>query len=471
MSHIRQLGKETLIYGFGKAVSSAIAIFFVPIYTRLLGTEGYGFVDTINVAISLVFIITVSGFDTAVGFYYFDYKDDPKRQRVLFNGLFYRFIASLILPLLAFPLFWLFIYDQGNQARTALPFVILGLIRIPFMTLQNFCRDTMRLENRVWLFFWTTLAYSLLAVFFPILFVIILKRGVLGVFEAMLITEGVTGLMFLIILMPRLRLTIELAMIKRLFMYGLPILPTSFMFYAMASVDRFFILGKMGLSSAGVYAVGNKVAMIVAFAVSSYQLAWGIFSLSVKDDPEAAKIYSRVMMLYSMGFGLLTITVTLYAHEGLVILTTPEFYSAVSIIGFLCLAQYINGMFNQVCIGSIISKKTINIPISGAAGLAVNLVGNIVLIGPFGLTGAAVATLLGYITCVIVMHILSQKIYRIDYKKFPVLLPISLAAAASIITRLLPGYFSWYAVIGKAAILLLLAAVFYAMERYWSRRI
>lgn len=471
MSSIRRLGKETLIYGFGKAVSSAIAIFFVPIYTRMLGTEGYGFVDTINVAISLIFIITVSGFDTAVGFYYFDFKNDSKRRQILFNSLFYRWVASLILPVLAFPLFLFFIYDQSPQAQTALPFVILGLIRIPFMTLQNFCRDTMRLENKVWLFFWTTLVYSLLAVFFPILFVIILKRGVLGVFEATLLTEAITGIAFLIILLPRLRLSIDFSLIKRLLIYGLPILPTSFMFYAMSSADRFFILGKLGLSSAGIYAVGNKLAMIVAFAINSYQLAWGVFGLSIKDDQNAKFIYSRVLILYSMGFGLLTLAVTLFSYEGVIILTTPEFYSAVSIVGFLCLSQLINGMYNQVSIGSIISRKTIYIPISGAAGLTVNLLGNLILIDYFGLPGAAIATLLGYATCVIVIYILSQKVFPINYHLFPVLFPIITALIAAIIMTTSIPRDSWLVIAAKATILLLLAALFFGMERHWRKKI
>ncbi len=471
MGLIRRLGKETMIYGSGKALSSIIAIFFVPIYTRLLGSQGYGFVDTINVAISLIFILTVSGLDTAVGFYYFDYRNDSDRRRVLFSGILYRMIASLILPLLALPLFLTFISGRSAEAATAVPFIILGLTRIPFMTLQNFCRDTMRLENRVWLFFWTTLVYSLLAVFFPILFVIILHRGVLGVFEAALAAEAMTGLAFLTILWPRLRYSLDLSLIKRLLTYGLPILPTSFMFYAMSSADRFFILGKMGLSSAGIYAVGNKLAMIMVFAINSYQLAWGVFGLSIKDNPEAKAIYSRVFLLYSLGFGFLCVAVTLFSYEGLVILTTPEFYPAVGIVGFLCLGQLVYGMYNQVGIGSIVSKMTRNIPISGAAGLVVNIIGNVILIDLFGLAGAAIATLLGYMTCVIVIYILSQKVYQINYRITPIVISLIMATAASIFMMTYDSKTSWSLIAGKAAILLLIAPTFFAMERYWKKRI
>jgi len=470
MSLIRRLGKETVIYGFGKAVSSAIAIFFVPIYTRLLGSEGYGFVDTISVAVSFLFIITVAGLDSAAGFYYFDVKTDNEKRTVLFNGLLFRSAASIILPVLVFPAFWIFLAQRSVESHAAIPFVILGLLRIPFMTLQNFCRDTMRLENRVWPFFWTTLIYSLLAVLFPILLVIVLRRGVLGVFEAALAAEALTGLLFLAILRRRLRPHVDTALIKRLLVYGLPILPTSFMFYAMASTDRFFILGKLGLSSAGLYAVGNKLALIVAFAVGSYQLAWGVFGLSIKDHPEARVTYSRVLTLYSIGFGFLSIAITLFSFEGLVLLATPEFYPAAGIIGFLCMAQFINGMYNQVCIGSVITKKTINIPISGAAGLIVNLVGNMVLIDLWGLPGAAIATLMGYAVCVLVLYALSQKAYPIDYKIVPVLAPVMMALAASVIIIFLPKQITIPGVVVKAVILLLIGVLFFAMEKHYRKR-
>lgn len=465
MGLIRKLGKETLIYGFGKGVASAIAIFFVPIYTRILGSEGYGFLTTVNVAISLVAILTIAGLDSAVGFYYFDARDDKQKRAALLNGLTFRLVASVGLPILLYPAINMYLSGGGNEAQLALPFVLLGLAKLPFMTLQSFCRDAMRLESKVWTFFWSTLVYSVLSVLFPVLFVIVLGRGVRGVFEAALLSEFISGLLCYGLMYKRFASRIDFGLVKKLLVYGLPILPTSLMFFAMASVDRYFILDRMDICAVGLYAVGEKLAGVIAFLVMSYRLAWGVFGLSIKDRPEARQIYSRVLSLYSLGFGFICIAVTLFGYEGLVILTTPEFYPAVGVVGFLCMVQFINGMFNQVCIGSVITKKTISIPIAGASGLAVNIVGNFVLIDLLGLVGAAIATVTGYAVSVLVMYTLSQKSYRIGYNLIPVLIPVTLCIAAAVAILQVDQTMGAVSIGVKVLILAAVGGVFLILER------
>lgn len=468
MSLIRRLGKETLIYGFGKAIGSAIAILFVPVYTRMLGTEGFGFVDTISTAVALVSVVAVCGLDSAVGFYYFDAKDETSKKLVLFNGLAFRIAASVLLSALSLPLVLLIVPPGNASFSSVMTFSVLAFARLPFQLVQAYCRDAFRLENKIWHFFWTTLFYSLISVAFPVLFVIVLERGVQGVFEAALGVEILASIVCFVVSHGRLLYRLDGPLIRRMLIYGLPILPTSLMFYLIQSFDRPFIVAKLGISAVGIYSIAYKVVGVLLFAISSYQMAWGIFGFSIKDDPQARNTYSRVMTYYALGFGWLTMAVSLFGFEALVLLSTPEFYPAANVIGWLCVAQWINGMYNQVSIGSVIAKRTINIPISGACGCAVSLAANSLLIGPFGLPGAACASLLGYGTSVLVMLVLSQRAFRVNYQRLPVVTALLFALGLVVASLCMPRLVTPGLVMIKSLILGLVGIVFYFLARRYG---
>lgn len=476
MSLLKKLGKETFIYGVGKAIGGAISILMVPLYTRVLGSEGYGFVDTLAVATALVYIISVFGFDSSVGFYYFDSKDKIEKKRILFNGLLFRSGLSVVLLIIAVPIVAVLLNNQQSSISSEHIFFItvLAFIKLPFLTIQAYCRDTMRILKKVWLFFWSTVFYSILAASCPIFFVLFLEHGVQGVFEAALAVEVITGLVFLFILRKHFYLSVHGDLIKKMMRYGAPILPTSLMFYALSAIDKVIIIWYLGLAQAGLYAVAYKIVAIAAFAIGSYQLAWGVFGFSIKDHKDAQLTYSKVFTVYSLLFGFIVIVLTLFGFEVLALLSTPEFYPAVNAIGFLCMAQLSLGLFNQFAIGAIVSKKTKNIPKAALIGFVLNICSNLLLIPYMGLLGGAIATFIGYIICSIAMVRYSQQVYHIKYNFNIAYFTFSLCVAISLISILLPKEINISLMILKALVSMIIFILFVVVGKHglkWSDKV
>ena len=77
--------------------------------------------------------------------------------------------------------------------------------------------------------------------------------------------------------------------------------------------------------------------MALALLVEPFKSAWGPFALSIQQDPNAPRTYSKVLTYYCIvGLGL-GLALSLFAHEALLILTTPQFIGAERYIWLLAL--------------------------------------------------------------------------------------------------------------------------------------
>lgn len=416
MNFFKKLSKETIIYGFGKGISGLITIFMIPLYTRALGVEGYGLIDLLATVNAFLYMLTVSGLDSAVPFYYFDVKKRYTKKIISFNGFFIRFCLAVILPLLAYPFVVRYCLVLSDKLLVNIEYIVfVALSIIPFLTLQAYSRDFLRIIEKPFYFLYCTVFYSLLSVGSQIFFILILQRSIYGYFEALLFSEFVSGCLFILLIKKYFEFKISRKIIVSLVKYGLPLLPSGLMFLILSLLDRNIVASQLGLEYSGIYALSNKVVAILVFCITSFQLAWGILGLSVKNDKNAKKIYSFVFSMYLLITTFIGICLTLFSKEVVILFGGNDFLEAYKLVGILCLAQIILGLFNQVAIGSIIMRKTINVLKAVTPGVMLNIAFTLLFIKIFGILGGAISKVLGYLLTVAIIFCLSQKIYPIKY--------------------------------------------------------
>jgi O-antigen/teichoic acid export membrane protein len=109
-------------------------------------------------------------------------------------------------------------------------------------------------------------------------------------------------------------------------------------------------------------------------------------------------------------------TLSLLAPEILVILTTPKFYPAYSIVPLIALSYIFGGTRHMINTGLNIMNKMKYVPplIFGSALLNLGL--NYLLIPPYGKIGAAWATILSYLTLVVAQTAVNLRFYYIRYE-------------------------------------------------------
>ncbi|MFX0140692.1 MAG: lipopolysaccharide biosynthesis protein [Candidatus Hodarchaeota archaeon] len=108
--HLQQLGKDSIIYGFGGIVSKAVGFFLLPVYTRLFTPSEYGILEMLIVLTNLIGVLLTLGLDSAQSFYFFEQAKEGREKQSqvissilqlrIISGIFIVIFASLFSPIL-----------------------------------------------------------------------------------------------------------------------------------------------------------------------------------------------------------------------------------------------------------------------------------------------------------------------------------------------------------------------------------
>jgi O-antigen/teichoic acid export membrane protein len=210
--------------------------------------------------------------------------------------------------------------------------------------------------------------------------------------------------------------------------FGMPLVPAALALWAINLIDRFFITGFKGQAENGVYSLAVRIASVIVFVMAAFQLAWPAFAYSIKDDGEARRTYSYVLTY------LLFVTCWLSLALGtlapwIVDLFDPKhhFTRSAEAVPILCFAAAAYSGYSVLAIGVGRMRQTqLNWLVAGMAAV-VNVVLNLILIPPYGMIGAAIATLAAYVALFAGMWLRSRHVYPVPYQWRRVL---TLAAAA-----------------------------------------
>ena len=83
VGRLKELARHSAIYGLGSVVSSLIAVFLLPLYTRYLTRADYGAIETLIAGSAVLTIFLQAGINSAFFRFYFDSPDPEQRNRVV----------------------------------------------------------------------------------------------------------------------------------------------------------------------------------------------------------------------------------------------------------------------------------------------------------------------------------------------------------------------------------------------------
>jgi O-antigen/teichoic acid export membrane protein len=202
---------------------------------------------------------------------------------------------------------------------------------------------------------------------------------------------------------------------KEILAYGFPLIGTGIAVRELGSTDRYFLAHYSGLDANGIYAVGTKIAMFIGLVAGTIQLAWGPFSMDIQYEKNAKDIYAKVFLLFSLVSILSVYFISMFAIDLLKVFTRPDYYSARSVIPFLCFSTVFSSAYFLVVLGIHLTKKlqhTIWITISAAL---LNIILNYFLTPVYGPVGAAFSIMAANFLIVVLTLRLSQKYYYINF--------------------------------------------------------
>ncbi len=413
---IKSVMKHSLVYGLFDFLGKAGAIILVPLYAKMLGPAEYGMLELFTVTASLLLITGIMGFNSALTRYYVTEEQPDEQNRIfqtaLLSVLFVAGIIALILILSAPLVSRIFFGTQSYALYWRILFITVFSDSITGILLALY-----RSQTRPGLYSTINFTKLILTLGLNVVFVGFLREGIYGVLIGNLLGSA-CGLGLSLVFSARLiRLKFSKRYLVLLSKFGLPLLVSGFAFFVLNSADRYFLKHYTGLADLGAYALGYKVGMLMSLAVNAFVVAWPPLMFKIVGDPHADKTFATVLTYYLFVSCAILIAVGSFGYEIVRVIGTPQYAAASGIIVYILMSYLFQGAYYIMSTGAIVTDHTKVIPVIVGVCALINTGANLALIPPYGMMGAAIATVISYAFLPVGMYFASQRYFKIDFER------------------------------------------------------
>ena len=418
---IKQLTRQTLVYGAGNVLTRFVTFLLLPLFTNLLTPQEYGLVTLVYVFLGFMNIFYHYGLDAAFMRHYSETGNETEKKQLFSTAVWLILGTSGILSLsifgLAQPLSNILLGNSNSYYLFTLAAGILffdALTHIPFAFL--------RMREKAGIFISIKLLNVLSTFGLNIYFVAFLKRGIEGIFVSAFIASVITAVAVFITTLVYLKITFSIQLAKAYLKFGLPFVPAGLASIAMEMIDRYILAILKDTATVGIYSAGYKLGIFMLLLTTAFNYAWQPFFLKMGKRDESHSLFATVFSYYILLSMFIWIIISTFIPEIIRLrisgysLIGSAYYEAESIVPIILLAYVFQGAYLNFLPGIYFEKKTYTIPIITASGALVNIGLNIILIPAFDIMGAAIATLAGYITMSSLTYFISNKLFPVVYE-------------------------------------------------------
>ncbi len=413
----KELGKSILLYGVGSAIVKSISLFLVPIYARVFSPADYGRIDLITTIIAFATIISMMQLESAVSRYYFEEKNIQKRKEfistalwtILFCSLFWGLIVSLFSKYLS-----LLLFKNTNYNII----IIIASLTIPFHNLFAFATVLIRFQKKPVLYIFIVSIHLLVTVGLSILFVVVQKMGLTGVFYGQLLGFILTAAIILINLRSFIVFSFRKNILTKLLRYSIPLVPAVGGVWVNSYANRFIMLGYLSIVDIGLYTIALKVASVFQLLGNAFRMAWlPFFFETLEKSANHREIYIRANKIITFVMFFLIAVFSLFSNEIVSIIAPQSYSKAGTLIGILSLSIGLNIIAQTIGMGPAIVKKTIYNTFIYFFSVMINIVFLFTFVPKIGLIGVPYSLVLSSLTLFIGSWIISERLYYIGFSK------------------------------------------------------
>jgi O-antigen/teichoic acid export membrane protein len=425
---LKQLGKDSLVYGVGGIIARGIGFFLLPVYTRLFTPGEYGTIEMLTVLNSFLASLLTMGMDSAQSFYFFDQKKlGQKAQAGVVTAIFqWRATCGVGIVLLA-----TFISPVLNRfffnSRLSWEYFAIAFGGALFAQLMSQSAEVYRLLYRPWSYISITLLDTLSSAAIAIVLIVFLRLGMLGFFIGVLSGSIIAAFLG----WWRIKGYIDfsewyIGWWPRLLKFGGPLVPAALAMYVLTTADRWFINHYHGEDILGLYAVGAKFAMLIAVGVNTFRQGWWPVAMDSMHSEDGPALFRTIARLY-MGFGSACVVILTALSPYLVSwFTTPAYFAAYPIVGILSWYSIFYG-FNLIAVAGIWKReRTIWAPFLMGIAALLNIVMDFLLVPKYGAMGAAMATSIAFLVWNMMTIAVSESLWKVEYSFLALTLQVSI---------------------------------------------
>jgi O-antigen/teichoic acid export membrane protein len=467
---LRRLFRQSAAYTMATMVNRAFAILLVPIYTRFMTQASYGDLALLLGMTAILWVAFDFGISSALTRFYYDYDDDHARRRYIGSmWLCTTLIAGGIS--LALTVLWPGLLSGLVGDVEFWPYVVLTVWATFLNTANIIPKVLMRVREQSSRYVVLVCAQSVLLLVAVLVLVVMLHLGLLGAVLAMFIECAVIYVFFTVYTLRNSSLPPDWPAMGRSARFGFPVIVLEAGWWILDTSDRFILRHYDSARIVALYSVGYALGRLLLMVSTSIDQAWTpfFFAAAKADDEEARRVASYAATYFALAVSAMGLFVVVFAREAVLIFGGRAYLEAARVTPVIVMASVVQGLFYVPSRGLLLEKKTKVLPYIVAAAGAVNICLNFLLIPRFGMMGAAVATLLGYIVAVAMTYAFSQHYYRIRYQRSRIAKVLAVLCAGTACSMLVvPG--EWYLALAWKLIILCAAPLALWLSGFFEER-
>lgn len=417
---LKELTKDTAIYGISTMLGRFLNFLLVPYFTNVFLPAEYGVVNILYSYIAIFNIIFIYGMDSA--FLKFAAFKDIGNDKENFSTPYISILSTsvffvMLIMILKNPISVFLEIDPSKSYLVVLSALIMFFDAnavIPFLKL--------RLERKAKLFSILRVANILINIILNVVLIQKFKWGIESIFVSNLAASVLTLIFILPTIAKNFCFCFHRELFKRLLKFGIPYLPAGIAVMLVQVIDVPILQKLTDLKTVGIYKANYKLGIFMMLFVNMFQFAWQPFFLNNAKEENAKELFSKVLTYFTIVGSFMLVILSLFISDIVKIniagfsIIGSNYWSGLYIVPVILLAYLFNGLYVVFSAGIYIEEKSIYAPIVAGLGALTNVVVNYLLIPSLNIMGAALATLASYVVMAAGYYLVTQKYYRINYE-------------------------------------------------------
>lgn len=404
-----KLGKDIFLYGVTNTVYALVQLITMPLVVKGMSMEQIAYWNILLPTGVLLSSITTFGMDSSVVRYLADTNELTEQKRIFSAGLLMILGISLVAAI------FLFLVTPQALGQMHLPSSLdtsywlmiawfIGLVLNQYFL--NWLKYSFRRKPFIILMFLQSVIYLLIILFF----LYSKKLTVANVMWALVISQWVNVLAFIVIKSDMFVLYYHRKLFKDLFVYGLPSMLIVFGMNLVVSLDRYILTGRITKEEFAIYTQAIRICAIMSMLVSSFNFAFLPTSMSIINTKEAGSTFSKIHSYYLLIMTFLGLGFIACGRLAILLLSGKEYLGAFKYFPFMVMIFILYGLYSFAQIGIIKSKKIVYNLFVVLVGIVVAYIIDVLLVRKLG----GFATAIGLMVSLAIMLWVANRISKKD---------------------------------------------------------
>jgi O-antigen/teichoic acid export membrane protein len=431
-----RLAMGTLNYGAANVIAKIIGFFLIPIYTIYLTPEDYGILELCASFSVFLIIFMRLGVPGSVNRFYFDYQDDENRLRDYITTVHRVLLTSSIVIGIVVGIIFYFFSQSFLPGVLFIPYILIVIINSALITNSDLQKRLIQSKEQSSYMAKINIANVFLGISLAVLFVVVFKMGVKGLFLSQVVTTVLFFIQAQYYLRNYVNGSFNPGMLNDSLKYGLGLLPHH-AFVAIAPLLSKGILNyKESITAIGIFSLALRFIQPLDIFYNMFNRAFSPVYFSLRKEEKYASI-RKIYQMVVLGASVLFSSVLILLPSLIPIMTPERFHQSADLIPILAIG-FIGQVFYMLFTAEIFyNKKTKFISVITGIGVVVNLSVTIIFIDTLGVYAITWANSLGFIAWAVAAYFYSNKEFLKYFKAKNIVLALLVTSITVILSFIL----------------------------------